>query len=472
MFRLKVLYGACAIILVGIFHFLYINNKVPYEYINIIFLLIALLVSFYRGVMPYGLIVLSWITFYPLMVFLYKIDPINAFLPILVLNGLQLGFVGYSAIIRHERKRRGIEVKSKEDRRNATLEDLEKLYRFECGVKDKEFAIVSLYEITKKMSRGLRFEDIFNVFATFLKENFVFGKCHLLILNTEGAVPSPEKIFSVSLKAASIDTARRPINYDKLIRLFLGKPKELYISSNSDTNIFEELEIEDDDTGSFAAVPLISEKSIAGILMIDNLSKDEFERFIILSLQFALEMKKVLLYEMVEKLAITDSLTGLYVRRYFSGRLEEELERSKRYKFKFTFLMIDIDDFKRCNDTYGHLVGDAVLKEMARIMKESTREIDIIARYGGEEFAIVLPETDAFGARLVAERLRARIEENIFKAYDEKLKMTVSIGISSYPNDSSEASGLIEKADAALYAAKRSGKNVVCEYKKEYNNWS
>jgi len=173
----------------------------------------------------------------------------------------------------------------------------------------------------------------------------------------------------------------------------------------------------------------------------------------------------VLLYETVEALAITDGLTGLYTRRYFFERFEEELQRSKRHGFKFSFLMIDIDDFKVCNDTYGHLVGDAVLKEVSHIAKGSAREIDLTARYGGEEFSMILPETDRAGAMLVAERIRKRIAENTFKAYDEKLKVTVSIGLAVYPDDSQEMSDLVERADRALYAAKSSGKNIVCEYK-------
>jgi diguanylate cyclase (GGDEF)-like protein len=216
---------------------------------------------------------------------------------------------------------------------------------------------------------------------------------------------------------------------------------------------------------SFVAIPLLSEIKIVGILTITDLPKDDLERFAILALQFALEMKKALLYETVEELAITDGLTGLYVRRYFFDRLKEEANRSRRHKFHMSFLMADIDDFKKCNDTYGHLVGDVVLKEIARIMRENVREIDLVARYGGEEFAIALPETGSEGARLAGERIRKRIEENVFRAYDEKLKVTVSIGTAVYPDDSTEVKDLIGKADTALYKAKGSGKNVVYSYR-------
>ena len=317
-------------------------------------------------------------------------------------------------------------------------------------LKTKEAMIVSLYEITRRMSHELTFNEIFKALSVFLKENFVFRKSALIILKEEAGAVKVDKIYKV-FKEDWYEGEDKERDYDDTIKAFSKDKTEIYMPG--------------DDGSAYAAIPLLSENKLVGILTIDNLSKADFDRFLIVAMQFALEMKKVLLYETVETLAITDSLTGLYTRRYFFERYDEELRRSMRHGFKFSFLMLDIDDFKKCNDTYGHLVGDVVLKEIAHIAKAGTREIDLAARYGGEEFSIILPETDRAGAMLVAERMRKRIEENIFKAYDEKLKMTVSIGLAVYPDDSREISDLIERADKALYAAKSSGKNIVCEYK-------
>jgi len=317
-------------------------------------------------------------------------------------------------------------------------------------LRNKEAIIVSLYEITRSMSRELTFNEIFKALSAFLKDNFIFRKSSLIILKEEEGMARADKVYKV-FKEDRDKEEDEECDYEDTIKALSKERKEIYIQR--------------DDGSTFAAIPLLSENKFFGILTIDNLSKADFDKFLIVAMQFALEIKKVLLYETVEELAITDGLTGLYTRRYFFERFDEELQRSKRHGLKFSFLMIDIDDFKKCNDTYGHLVGDVVLKDTAHIAKGSTREIDLVARYGGEEFSLILPETDRAGAMLVANRIRKRVEENIFKAYDEKLKITVSIGLAVYPDDSGEAPDLIEKADKALYAAKSSGKNIVCEYR-------
>jgi diguanylate cyclase (GGDEF)-like protein len=140
------------------------------------------------------------------------------------------------------------------------------------------------------------------------------------------------------------------------------------------------------------------------------------------------------------------------------------MERSKKFNYRFSCLMIDIDHFKDYNDRYGHLVGDAILKEVSKSIKENIRQIDLIGRYGGEEFSIVLTETDKEKAQFVAERIRQAIEYKSIRVYDEDLKVTVSIGICEYPADGKNARELFDKADAALYQAKQEGRNRVCVY--------
>ncbi len=164
--------------------------------------------------------------------------------------------------------------------------------------------------------------------------------------------------------------------------------------------------------------------------------------------------------------AFTDFLTGLKTRGYFEQQLELEIKRSERKKTHFALLMIDIDYFKPLNDTYGHHVGDQVLRDVASILMKDMREVDTVARYGGEEFVLILPETSAPGAMLVAQRLRRAVEQAKFFAGSPHATehLTISIGVGVIDVDAQFKRDLIEAADAALYEAKRRGRNQVVLY--------
>ena len=144
------------------------------------------------------------------------------------------------------------------------------------------------------------------------------------------------------------------------------------------------------------------------------------------------------------------------------NQYQQEFERAKRAKFDLSLLLIDIDNFKKINDTYGHLVGDVVLCEVARLIDESMREIDFLSRFGGEEFAVILPETDKAGAIMVADRICSKVSRGQIKAFDEILSVTLSIGVASFPQNTLHSDLMIEISDKALYKAKLSGRNRVC----------
>lgn len=170
-----------------------------------------------------------------------------------------------------------------------------------------------------------------------------------------------------------------------------------------------------------------------------------------------------------KKLSSMDELTGLANYRFFIEALKHELGRAERYQRPLSLLMLDIDNFKRCNDRYGHLTGDAVLREIALLFQKNIRGCDTAARYGGEEFVIIIPETNHPEAYNMAERIRQSICEHQFqnRSGSETFTVSITIGIASYPEDAADEKALIEASDKALYRGKAEGKNRVVWFGKK-----
>ena len=222
--------------------------------------------------------------------------------------------------------------------------------------------------------------------------------------------------------------------------------------------------------------PLFIERQLIAVLVIEGGNTNDFQKFEILASQLALQVKKIRLYETVKETSILDGLTNVFVRRHFLERFHEELKRAVRYRFPLSVLMVDVDHFKSYNDQFGHLVGDRALREVAQIIRANIRRVDVIGRYGGEEFLIIAPEIEKKQGFELAERIRSAVARKRFQLYDEEMQLTVSIGLSSFPEDLAVSainisefsedfiSLLIEKADRALYQAKEEGRNrvVVC----------
>ncbi|HNW35551.1 MAG TPA: diguanylate cyclase [Candidatus Ozemobacteraceae bacterium] len=222
-------------------------------------------------------------------------------------------------------------------------------------------------------------------------------------------------------------------------------------------------------------MPVVLNNKITGLVHLSRVedisfTRADFNKLSQFTAIFVTSIKNALIHKRTEKLAFTDPLTGLYNHRYFQETLLQEFLRSRRYEKPLSLMIIDIDHFKKFNDTWGHLTGDKVLIHVGQVFERSVRsKIDTVARYGGEEFAILLPETPLAGASLFADRVRSAVEGSPVQAEGKTLPVTISIGVACTLVTSCEkTSDLIAAADTALYAAKDAGRNQVKTFESEH----
>lgn len=214
----------------------------------------------------------------------------------------------------------------------------------------------------------------------------------------------------------------------------------------------------------FVIAPMWTNDKPIGVIIVDNyitkkpITEEDLRILTMFVNQCALAVENSKTFEDTLLKAHTDTLTTLWNYGYFQYKLDEELVKAKKQNYPLSLIMLDLDDFKKFNDTFGHLMGDLALKEISNILKETCRKIDIPARYGGEEFSLILPFTNKQEALSIAERIRKAIEN---KPILGKHRFTVSIGIASFPVDAQNRQDLLNKADIFLYKAKQQGKNRI-----------
>ena len=246
-----------------------------------------------------------------------------------------------------------------------------------------------------------------------------------------------------------------------------GNPERIDITVFGEDNLRDDQDQAPSRAHSYVRIPLTAQKKVLGVLLLSHYASPAFARDAQMILNLAMNQVTIVvdnarLYEAARQLAITDGLTKIYNHRFFQELFDKEYKRSDRYNTIFSMIMLDIDHFKKVNDTYGHLCGDEILKSLAGLIKSCLRSMDIAARYGGEEFAVLLPETNGPEAVQTAERIRHTIEDHTFMGTDQGLSVTVSQGVATYPSTGvHERSDIIAKADEALYEAKESGRNMV-----------
>lgn len=347
----------------------------------------------------------------------------------------------------------------------------------------QELAI--LFKSSHILSTSLSWRDILQVLIQMVQELIKSERVNVYLFDHGG---NPAATSSLVLKATSFDPSfDGDLRWEYLEEISTWLPskgqgavvadraEDLWRSIKPDpapsAKILEELH-KDQRSGLF--IPLFFAETQLGILEVTHslpklYSQEDLRNLSILANVASGSLKNALLYEDTLQLAIKDGLTGLFNYRLLQDLLEKELARASREKFDVTLILVDVDHFKDFNDRHGHQVGDQVLKRVALCILSAVREGDMVARYGGEEFAVVLPYTTKEKAWEVAERIRTGIEQNmLILPGGEETKVTVSLGIASFPRDARNKFQLVEMADLALYQAKESGRNMTFTYSRSY----
>ncbi len=332
--------------------------------------------------------------------------------------------------------------------------------------------IVEFYEQIKEMSRSQDPFETFLIFCEALSEYFDFEVVKLAFFN-EKQPDSSHPLELYELRGTDLkkgfDRAAYLREREKCRGEVFPFDRTVFetVFSRAGAVLLDESKVDffgqqGQAPAEFAAYPVfIQDQLFAVVVLVGLVTKGDPLLFVLIE-RFIAELQRVKLYERIQRLAITDGLTGVYVRHHLVERLESEMDRSRRFGLQLSYLMIDIDYFKHFNDEFGHLVGDVVLKQVAQLIKKNVREVDFVGRYGGEEFGVGLVETDERTAFLVAERIRRAIAEKEFEAYGEKSSVSVSVGSATLYPAMPTLSVLVDAADTALYQAKRLGRNRVC----------
>ncbi len=327
----------------------------------------------------------------------------------------------------------------------------------------------ALHRISAELSSSLDLETILEKFATLSREIIAYD--YLTISLAEDA---DSAVFRTLRGYDGFNVPEGPVPLAKSLLGWIAQTRQAMFFADLDQRsqrlpVFPNGLLKAD-FRSFLGIPLLSHDSCLGVFTIamrapDAITQYQHNTLSVIANQVAVNIANANLHHAMQRMATTDGLTGLTNHKAFQEKADQEFERAVRYPQPIAILLFDIDHFKKINDTYGHPVGDAVLKKIAALLRDTVRTVDIAARYGGEEFIALLINTDMKGASLMAERIRASIEKSRFVLDGRRIPVTVSVGCAVFPEDAKEKSGLIEKADQALYAAKNGGRNQCRAYR-------
>jgi diguanylate cyclase (GGDEF)-like protein len=355
---------------------------------------------------------------------------------------------------------------------NRLKELKEEKHKLNGDINKAIFEMMALYEFTNILGSSTEYQNLLEQIVDSIKRIVDYDRCCLFIYDEKATelASAVNRGFS-----AEIDTLKIPLEqfwYGKTLisgqAVLIENLSQEVFEGKLDT--FRNLELLGD-TKSFVAVPLTMQNKTIGVFLIakDSIAGFSYENlrllFIIAS-EAALAIQNIRLYEQVYLSSITDGLTGLYNHKYFREQIELQVQIAKKNGFSLALALVDIDFFKTFNDTYGHQVGDLVLKEVAQLIQTSVPADYLVARYGGEEFAVIMPDVNIDEAVVLCEKIRYQIAEHSFQTdHQDQLKVTVSLGVACFPehihNFQRMVEELIDLADEYLYYSKDKGRNRV-----------
>ncbi|HJT25736.1 MAG TPA: sensor domain-containing diguanylate cyclase, partial [bacterium] len=325
--------------------------------------------------------------------------------------------------------------------------------------------IEHLYDVIKEAGSTMNVQEMIELTKEFTERMFDLPHFIIAVLSNDA------KKYEVRIASGCDEMLFRSFDLELesggLASILSREKKPVWVSNVESDGTFSKLK--NLSIRSFIFLPFLVQERVIGFLCsysdkVDFIDQEKFSNFQVFCNQISIGLQKSLLYEKVQKLSITDGLTKLHSHRYFKQRLDEELVLANRYSSNLSLLILDIDHFKHYNDNYGHVAGDHVLMDVAKILREQVDLTHVVARYGGEEMVVVAPETTKEQAMEVAEKIRKTIESHSFAVGKETTNVTVSIGVATFPQDSQTALDLISKSDKALYAAKARGRNRIVAY--------
>ena len=333
----------------------------------------------------------------------------------------------------------------------------------EAEVKARRIA-EALQETSLAISSTLEFNRILNMILEQIGYVLVFDNASISLVQGDEFVLIALRGFE---RVEGLVGSRWPLEGSPNLQVLQERRPVNYPDIEADFSLYYQLPR--DTIRSMLMIPLFYKDLVVGFL---NLGSEEQDHFTAedehvaaaFAAQVAVALENSRLYEESQRLATIDTLTGLYNRRQFFFLAEKEIERARRYNKQLAVIMVDLDQFKAINDTYGHLVGDQVLRAVAKACNQALRKVDIVGRYGGEEFTIILPEIGLEGAKYVAERLRTLIAAIEIKTDQGLVKVTISQGLAASDEKHNTLEILLERADKALYTAKSTGGNQVVLY--------